>query len=189
MMSPEGGKSDTARDHGQGEHSATEDEMESTQDVTVDKSDIDPEFQKQLTDFYKDYLKMKDAFVESDAEKVAQHAGQLQKSLDQIEMGLLKGEAHMQWMDYLKVMEKQLGIISGNTDMEKQRQAFVKFNPAFFKAVDTYGLSDVKAYYQFCPMANDDQGAYWISSEKQIRNPYYGDQMLTCGEVRREIGE
>ena len=25
--------------------------------------------------------------------------------------------------------------------------------------------------------------AAWLSSEKQIKNPYYGSSMLTCGEV------
>ncbi|RYF79677.1 MAG: DUF3347 domain-containing protein, partial [Chitinophagaceae bacterium] len=34
-------------------------------------------------------------------------------------------------------------------------------------------------YLQYCPMKN----ASWLSSAKQIRNPYYGSSMLTCGEV------
>ncbi len=189
MMSPEGGKPNTGHDHGQEDHSGMEGEMESTQEARIDKSDIDPEFQKQLTDFYKDYLKMKDAFVASEAEIVSQHASRLQESLEQVNMSLLKGDAHMLWMDHLKVMEKQLKTIAGNPDVEKQRQAFVTFNPAFHDAVTTLGLSGVKAYYQFCPMANSNEGAYWFSNEEQIRNPYYGKQMLTCGEVRETIDD
>ena len=38
-------------------------------------------------------------------------------------------------------------------------------------------------YVQKCPMANSNKGAIWISTEKEIKNPYYGDAMLTCGSV------
>ena len=187
MMSPEGGKPNTGHDHGQEDHSGMEGEMESTQEAKIDKSDIDSEFQKQLTNFYKDYLEMKDAFVASDAAKVSKEAKEVQQSLKKVDMSLLEGEAHMQWMDHLNVMKAQLDKIAGTDDLKKQRSAFVDFNLTFHDAVTTFGLSGVKAYYQFCPMANSNEGAYWFSDEEQIRNPYYGEQMLTCGEVREEI--
>jgi hypothetical protein len=28
---------------------------------------------------------------------------------------------------------------------------------------------------------------HWLSSEKAIKNPYYGSAMLTCGEVTETI--
>ena len=33
-------------------------------------------------------------------------------------------------------------------------------------------------------MALEDQGAYWLSEFKEIKNPYFGDAMLKCGEVK-----
>ncbi|WP_420601742.1 hypothetical protein [Flagellimonas sp.] len=38
-------------------------------------------------------------------------------------------------------------------------------------------------YVQQCPMANNNKGAVWLSTENEIRNPYYGDAMLKCGSV------
>jgi len=38
-------------------------------------------------------------------------------------------------------------------------------------------------YFQHCPMANDGKGADWLSKDKDIKNPYYGNQMLTCGKT------
>ena len=38
-------------------------------------------------------------------------------------------------------------------------------------------------YVQYCPMANDDKGATWVSMEEEIINPYFGDMMLHCGNV------
>jgi Cu(I)/Ag(I) efflux system membrane fusion protein len=42
-------------------------------------------------------------------------------------------------------------------------------------------------YSQFCPMADNDKGGYWLSKEEQVLNPYYGDAMLTCGSVKQVI--
>ena len=38
-------------------------------------------------------------------------------------------------------------------------------------------------YKQFCPMAFEGKGGYWVSTSEDIKNPYYGDKMLTCGKV------
>ncbi|MGM0613004.1 MAG: efflux RND transporter periplasmic adaptor subunit [Bacteroidota bacterium] len=155
----------------------------------VEQFEVSTEFQQQLTRFYQDYIKMKNSFVDTDPDKVNEHANQLQNSLEDIDMSLLEGEAHMQWMDHLEVIEKDLNTIAESSDIEVQREAFVTFNPAFYKAVKAFGLIDVEAYYQFCPMANDDNGAYWISEQKEIRNPYFGDEMMSCGENKDTIGE
>ena len=185
MMNPGGGKASNGHDHGS--HSGEMEKDQSGETVEIDKSQISTKFKKQLTAFYKDYLEMKDAFVASDAAKVSKEVKEVQQSLKKVDMSLLEGEAHMQWMDHLNVMKTHLKTIAGTNDLKKQRSAFVDFNPAFHEAVTTFGLSGVKAYYQYCPMANSSEGAYWFSDEEQIRNPYYGDQMLTCGEVREEI--
>ncbi|PKP34687.1 MAG: hypothetical protein CVT98_10650 [Bacteroidetes bacterium HGW-Bacteroidetes-15] len=42
-------------------------------------------------------------------------------------------------------------------------------------------------YVQHCPMADNNKGADWLSSEKEIKNPYFGSSMLKCGEVTKEI--
>ena len=38
-------------------------------------------------------------------------------------------------------------------------------------------------YIQRCPMANNNKGATWLSKNKDIKNPYFGEQMLGCGET------
>ncbi|MBA4058359.1 MAG: hypothetical protein C0490_26815, partial [Marivirga sp.] len=42
-------------------------------------------------------------------------------------------------------------------------------------------------YLEYCPMANNNEGAYWLSNEKEIKNPYFGDKMLKCGSVKETI--
>nr|MBA4168268.1 DUF3347 domain-containing protein [Chitinophagaceae bacterium] len=44
-----------------------------------------------------------------------------------------------------------------------------------------------KVYYQFCPMAFKNQGAYWLSDKREIRNPYLSSKMPTCGEIADSV--
>lgn len=47
------------------------------------------------------------------------------------------------------------------------------------------GDIEVGTYYkQYCPMAFNDKGASWFSAAPEIRNPYFADAMLECGEVK-----
>ena len=43
-----------------------------------------------------------------------------------------------------------------------------------------------KLYLDFCPMADDNKGAVWISETKEITNPYFGKDMATCGSIKKE---
>ena len=184
MMNPKGEKVSTGHDHGNMEMSSADD-METKEASSLPEDYAAPDaFQQQLTVVYHEYIDMKDAFVASDAQKVSSEAKQVKKVLDEVDMGLLEGDAHMKWMDYLEILNSTIEIISKSGSLEAQRKTFSKFNLAFYKAVKTFGLEGVKTHYQYCPMANRDQGAYWFSNEEEIRNPYFGESMLKCGENR-----
>ena len=58
---------------------------------------------------------------------------------------------------------------------------------ALYRSVNTYGIHNGPVYYQYCPMAIEDKGAFWLSEIKEIANPYFGDIMLRCGETRETI--
>ncbi len=181
MMSPESGKVLTGHNHGEMDMANDE------QNVTIEAVEVDPEFVKQLTTFYKAYLKMNDAFIESDAAKVSAEAKNASKAMEAIKMELLKGNAHMAWMDQLNILKPSLQKIGNSTIIDEQRLEYAAFNLAFYKSLKMFGLHKDTTYYQYCPMANNDQGAYWFSAEKEIRNPYFGEMMLSCGETRETL--
>ncbi len=181
MMSPEGSKVSTGHNHGEMDMANDE------QNVTIEAVEVDPEFVKQLTTFYKAYLKMNEAFIESDAIKVSAEAKNTNKALAAIKMELLKGDTHMAWMDQLNILKPSLQKIGNSTIIDEQRLEYAAFNLAFYKSLKMFGLDNDTTYYQYCPMANSDQGAYWFSAEKEIRNPYFGDMMLSCGETRETL--
>ncbi|WP_163324213.1 efflux RND transporter periplasmic adaptor subunit [Draconibacterium mangrovi] len=181
MMSPEGGTAPTGHNHGGMDMGNDE------QNVTIESVEVDPAFVKQLTAFYEDYLKMNEAFIATDAAKVSAEAKNTFKALAAIKMELLKGDTHMAWMDQLNVLKPSLQKIGNSTNIDEQRLEYATFNQAFYKSLKMFGLDNDTTYYQYCPMANGDQGAYWFSAEKEIRNPYFGDMMLSCGETREII--
>jgi uncharacterized lipoprotein len=77
--------------------------------------------------------------------------------------------------------------ITSAKDIEAQRTAYAVLSTDFIALVKKSGLNSGELYVDFCPMAMDDKGASWISSNKEIRNPYFGEKMMTCGEIKETI--
>lgn len=189
MMNPGGGKVSTGHNHGEMENggSSAKTTDHSKMDMKVDKASVPAEFKEQLTAVFSVYLEMKDAFIKGEAHPVMMAAQKVNEVLGKVDMGLLKGDAHMVWMEQLKVLNETSSKIAQLMDIEKQRSQFAQFNLAFYKALKAFGLKNKTAYFQYCPMAEKDKGAYWFSDSEEIKNPYFGDMMLGCGENRETI--
>ncbi len=193
MMNPEGGKVSMAHDHGSmdmggsGDEEMAHPEQTTSMDEPIDKTNIDPQFKEQLGRVYENYLAYKDALVSSDPSAAKQKAEELVEALENTDMSLLDGNAHMQWMDHLNKMEDALDRISGQEDLEQQRRALAPLSEALYRSIKTFGIDNETVYYQYCPMAIGNKGAYWLSETDEINNPYFGEAMLKCGETRETI--
>jgi Cu(I)/Ag(I) efflux system membrane fusion protein len=173
---------DTQDEHA--ESAADSDEM-----VAADEPQfaVDATFQEQLVRTFQAYLKVKDAFVATDAALVKTEARNLKAILKAIDPKMLSGPALNDWSNYANNIDMSLVEILATDDIEAQRTAFSALSDNLYKSIKAYGLGTATAYYEFCPMAFNDQGAYWLSDNKEIRNPYFGDKMLTCGRVAEEL--
>ena len=145
---------------------------------------VSNKFQGQLKQVFEDYILLKDALVNDDAKNAQQAGKQIIQSLKNVDMKLLSDEkAHNHWMTIQKELNTSANAISSNTDISKQRGHFKHLSAHMISSVQLFGVNE-NVYIQFCPMADNNKGAYWISLEEEVRNPYYGEAMLTCGEVR-----
>ena len=151
------------------------------------KMDVKMDFIMQLNTLFEQYILLKNAFVQSDVNKVKQVAQMVEQTLSKVDMRLLTGDAHTQWMDHLANLNNQIKQIESSGVLAGQREAFSVFNNQFYKAIKTFGLMGKTVYYQFCPMAFDNAGAYWLSETEVVRNPYFGESMLTCGETKEVL--
>lgn len=191
MMEPKGGKTNTmpgmdmSGDAKSDSHS--ENQPVGNTDEKPAKTAASMDFTMQLNTVFDQYIVLKNAFVQSDVKKAKQAAQNVQQALSKVDMKLLTGDAHAQWMDILGNLNKQLKIMVSSGKIEDQRIAFSEFSNQFYKAIKTFGLMGKTAYHQFCPMAFGNKGAFWLSEKKNIENPYFGDAMLTCGETKEVI--
>ena len=145
------------------------------------------DFQVQLGNVFAKYTALKDAFVDSDPDKVRSEAASTSQAVGQVDMKLLTGKAHDEWMAHLNPISNALKEIGNSSDLESQREAFSALSDNLYKSIKAFGLGGKEAFYEFCPMAFNNEGAYWLSDSEQIRNPYFGDKMLNCGVVKEKL--
>ena len=165
----------------QGKKSMMNKNKKETSDMPLSqmKIDLPLSFRNYFKKLIKPYLQMKDAFVSSDAPQVSAFAKETStalKSIDISDLGKME-QAHLN-----KTIE-MLDAILENDNLENQRDHFVILNENIVPIAMNIENADPILYVQKCPMANKNKGAVWLSTDKDIRNPYYGDAMLTCGSV------
>lgn len=135
---------------------------------------------------YKHYFSLKDALVQSNSATAATEAASLQTGIKAVPMGKLNTELHNLWMKEYMAMAKVSNSIAQSKDLAQQRKLFIDLSNSIYQLTKLDKL-DSPVYYQFCPMANSGKGAYWLSRESNIKNPYYGSKMMTCGSVKETI--
>jgi hypothetical protein len=132
------------------------------------------------------YYSLKDALVSDNANLASEKATVLQKALAAIST---LGWSSDQITIYSPTLQKSLqmdaaSIKENSKKIEIQRKYFTTLSENISKLVKGLKINTAPAYLQFCPMANGGKGAYWLSKENKVLNPYYGKQMLTCGSVK-----
>jgi hypothetical protein len=130
----------------------------------------------QLKDTHQDevlkhYFRLKDALVASNASNAQKAATTLTTSL----------KASPAFAKSVFICDS----IAKTIDLAKQRSIFTNLSNELIAQFSKTQLLKGSFYLQFCPMANEGNGGYWLAAEQEVRNPYYGDEMLNCGEVKK----
>ena len=212
MMNPEGGKVSTGHNHGgmpmgddanadgvdHSKMDMSNTTMEGETDHTKMENDSDhtdmnqritttDAFKGQLEQVFNAYIKLKDAFVGDDSSTASTSAKTLLNAMKKVDMKQLTDhEAHNHWMTISKEITESATSISKISDIEKQRGHFKHLSAHLSKSVKLFGVNQ-RVYEQFCPMADNNKGAYWLSLKEKIQNPYYGSKMLGCGDNKLVI--
>lgn len=151
------------------------------------RMEVSPIFQEQLEIIFEDYIALEKALINDQGEKTKSAAQVFQESLTKVDMKLLNEKnAQNHWMQLEKELKASSKEIAQTSDIKKQRDHFISLSAHLINALKTFGINQ-KVYVDFCPMANNNVGAYWLSKEKEILNPYFGADMLTCGSIAEEI--
>jgi len=151
--------------------------------VHIHRESINPHHNDAAVAFIQEYLRVKDALVESRAEEAKELTGALREKLDNIPGTIDDASIRDNWMGWHERAEEAIQRLEESEDISVQREAFEKISRALIYWLRHYEIDTDALYLQHCPMAFDDEGADWISAEEEILNPYFGDQMLHCGLV------
>lgn len=150
-----------------------------TVDTTADKAvpyevaKTDAEFNDpQVEAIFVQYLKMEAALVNTDAATTSAEAAQLKPLFAERKVD--------------EAAQTAIDAIADSEDIKVQREHFETVSAEVEKMLQG-ALKSGTVYKQFCPMAFNNRGASWISSSRDILNPYFGDKMLKCGRVEAEI--
>lgn len=145
------------------------------------------EFASQLTGFLIEYFELKNSLVKSDFQQAKANIPKLESALRKIESHRLDEKARLVWDELNPKLKKQLESFARASDIEQQREQFGLLSDQLIETVEKFNVKTESVYVAFCPMALNDQGAYWLSEFEDIKNPYFGDKMLRCGEVKKTI--
>tara|TARA_B110000881_G_scaffold24889_1_gene18020 strand:+ start:8347 stop:10119 length:1773 start_codon:yes stop_codon:yes gene_type:complete len=185
MMNKEGGKTTTGHD---GHLGMT---TNGAKNLLLDGMDskrlkVDTRFQSQLKKVFDEYIILKDALIKDNTKTSTKASSMILKNLASIDMKLIKGDDRTSWMQLSEQLKNHTRSLNSTTDIKKQRSHFKPLSANLIMAVEKFGINQ-QVYSQFCPMADGNKGGSWLSLEDKVLNPYYGDAMLTCGEVTKTI--
>jgi Cu(I)/Ag(I) efflux system membrane fusion protein len=185
MMSPEGGVAMSG--HAGMNMGGASNTSTAQKPIPTKKTSISTEAKNALQPLYEKYFKLKSALAADDFEKAKEAGTAMKEAHSKVNMSLFKGQSHDSWMQHSAALNEQLQHINHSGDITALRTSFISISKSMIALTESFDPFDDTIYLQHCPMADSNKGADWLSQEKEIRNPYFGESMLTCGEVTKEI--
>ena len=128
------------------------------------------------------YHQLKSALVETDAGKAQKAAAAFVERTKEIK----EKDVPEVYLNAVEAIQNDVAAIVASEDIEEQRALFVPLTDGVYSLTKEFPAEE-PVYYAYCPMAFDDKGGYWLTKEKEILNPYFGDKMLRCGVIKETI--
>lgn len=155
--------------------------------VTVAYPHIDAAAATSLNEIVNHYLHIKNALTNDDGSEAANGGRAMEQAMHKMDKSLLSADQRKVYDDIAEDLEEHAEHIGKNGDNVKhQREHFSMMSQDVYDLVKAFGAG--KALYEDrCPMYNEGKGAIWLSEMKEIKNPYYGSKMITCGNVEQVI--
>jgi len=144
-------------------------------------------FRKQLDAVIDAYLGLKEGLVEADENVTVKYSNALYDALQKIGGNELNGEVKAFWEEKKSFLLQHAKLCKEAPMIDGKRENFIYLSQSLIKLVEVFGPGNEKLYVDYCPMANDNKGAFWLSEIKEIRNPFMAEAMRTCGEIKQEI--
>lgn len=130
---------------------------------------------------YAAYLDAQESLAADDLGGFIQASSDIKTALGFVEEAGLVGEPLAEW----RRAAARLRVDDAITSIDTARARFERMSEGVIALQRRFGHRGSETWHlAHCPMAFDNKGADWLQRRTQINNPYFGDQMLRCGEIR-----
>lgn len=137
------------------------------------------------------YFQLKDHFIKENDTLITKSTEQLLADINATDgvLGELKADSSIisTAKTYTTGISNELSAVKQEKDIEERRKSFQVLSEQLYDLIRTVKYDRAVVYHQYCPMAFNDAGAFWLSNSSDIRNPYLPKKMLICGEVKDSI--
>ncbi|TAD90013.1 MAG: DUF3347 domain-containing protein [Bacteroidetes bacterium] len=146
-------------------------------------------FQQAMAANLDGYYQLKDALVQSNVKAASTAATSLLPILNTLDISTIQADSVLLQMaaELKQTITTQCSAVAAAPNLDQQRQQFQTLSDAFFDLLRATKYKGSKVYQQYCPMAFNNSGAAWLSNSPDVVNPYFGEAMLNCGEVRDSL--
>lgn len=168
---------------------ATETSATATEDIKQLKpafANLDASVSSHIKEVFDHYIHVKTALVNSDPAEAKNGANAMLQVMKGFDKSLLPAEQKSAYDKSIGSIRAAANNIAATSDLEKQREHFAALSNGAYELAKSFGAGKT-VYHEHCPMAMNDKGAMWLSESKEIKNPYYGEKMMTCGTVEEVI--
>lgn len=155
--------------------------------IPVSFTNVDGKAAASIKTMVDHYLHIKTALANDQPAEAAKGATAMGEAIKKLDKSLLTAEqknAFDKVGDKLAEHAEQIKANAGK--IKEQRSHFVLLSESVYELAKSFGAGR-PLYHDHCPMARDNQGAMWLSEEKEIKNPYFGAEMPKCGSVEEVI--
>ncbi len=175
----------TGHNHGEsiGLGASRPDGEETGQPIIIPKKAKEP-----LKPVYSAYFEFQNALATDNFDAAKTAGVSMRNAIEQVNMNRFPEEAHKPWIAYSSDLKNALQHIGHAGDLEGARKIFQQISTPII--VLTQGFDNPlgrEIYVQFCPMADNNNGASWLSLNQEIQNPFFGSEMHNCGEITTAI--
>ena len=178
MMNPGGEALSTGHNHGGATKKSTKQKSMPTKKVSVSS-----EVKEAIQPLYKHYFDLKSALAADDLIKAKAAGVELKTAVSEVDLKAFNEESVDIWNQQATTLNEKLRHIHQMDDIKVARKDFIAISSAMIALTAAFRPLEKTVYLQHCPMAESNQGADWLSLEKEINNPYFGSKMLKCGSV------
>ena len=133
------------------------------------------------------YLELKNALTQDNANTVRSAAIKLYNTIDSVSADKLVSQQRKSWTQFQAKLRFDTEPMKQAISLEDQREQFAKLSVTMYNLLKEIKINTNELYYQFCSMANKGKGAYWVSEQLVLNNPYMGKSMPRCGMTKETL--